>query len=1354
MQTKKVDEYYVGFDIGTNSVGYAVTDKNYNLIKHGGEPMWGSHIFEEASTAQERRAFRTARRRNDRKKQRIALVSEIFAPEIAKVDPRFFIRRRESALFRDDVDIKDRYVVFNDDDFTDKDYYDIYPTIHHLIYDLMSNKENHDIRLVYMACAYLVAHRGHFLSEVSKDNIEAVLDFDAVYSNFLNAMDNFAEIPWECDILKFKDILKKKQTVTNKERDFLQLLNEGKKFKTSEDDDVSREGLIKLLSGGTYELGKLFPKLTFEEKVSVSFNMAEEDFAMVLQQLGDEGDVVSSLRNVYDWATLSDVLNGKNSVSEGKITVYEQHKKDLAFLKYFVKKYIPNRYYEIFRDGNVVGNYVSYSYNLKNVQNVSKFKGAKKDVFCDYIKKIVKEIDVDEEDKTKYKDMMFRLDTYSFIPKQVENDNRVIPYQLYYYELKRIIDNASSYLDFLDEKDKDGYTGKEKLLSIMEFRVPYYVGPLRTDNGQHGWMKRKAEGKIYPWNFEEKVDLDASEQEFINRMTNTCTYLPGETVVPKYSLLYCRFNVLNEINNIKINDCSIPIEHKQGIYKLFEAYRKVTPKKIKDYLISNNLLHSGDVISGIDVTIKSSLKSYHDFKRMIEGDVLKEKQVEAIIERLTYSEDKGRIRRWLHMEFPNLSDDDVKYISKLKYSDFGRLSRKLLVGIRGCNKDTGEVDSIMGMLWSTNDNMMKLLSNSYTFIEEIDDIKNEYFVDHPANLDSMLDEMYVSNSVRRPIHRTLDILSDIRKACGKNPSKIFVEMARGGGEKGVRTKSRRDQILELYKNMDKAEVRELSDQLEGKTDNELQSEVLFLYFMQLGKCAYTQKTIDIDKLKTNIYNVDHIYPQSYVKDDSITNKVLVISEENGKKGDKYPISKDIRERMQPFWYRLLSNKLISEEKYRRLTRCTSFTEEELTGFINRQLVETHQSTKAVTTVFRTLFPDVEIVYSKAGLVSEFRKEFDMLKTRSVNDLHHAKDAYLNIVVGNVYHCRFTKNFYITQNYSLKTKTLFTHSVKAGDAVIWNGQESIGKVKGVLGKNNIHYTKYSFMRRGGLFDQMPVRAATGLIPRKNGMDTEKYGGYNKSTATAFILVKYKEKGKREAMIMPVDYMYSEKVFADEEYALKYAKGNIQKIWGRTEKQITDVSLPLGLRPIKINTMLSFDGFRACVTGKANAGKIIGLTSMMPLIVGYEWERYIKRIEVYISKKDKNKNLVIKSEYDSISYEKNEKLYNILAEKICNGIYNMPFNSQTKILEDGYIKFHELDIENQVLFLMNLVMILKSGRSGNCDMSAIGGSKNAGVFTNSSKLSPWTKKYKAVYLMDVSSSGIFQNKTCNLLDILKK
>ena len=41
------NEYYLGLDVGTNSVGYAVTDKEYKLIKFKGEPMWGSHVFEE-----------------------------------------------------------------------------------------------------------------------------------------------------------------------------------------------------------------------------------------------------------------------------------------------------------------------------------------------------------------------------------------------------------------------------------------------------------------------------------------------------------------------------------------------------------------------------------------------------------------------------------------------------------------------------------------------------------------------------------------------------------------------------------------------------------------------------------------------------------------------------------------------------------------------------------------------------------------------------------------------------------------------------------------------------------------------------------------------------------------------------------------------------------------------------------------------------------------------------------------------------------------------------------------------------------------------------------------------------------
>ena len=41
------------------------------------------------------------------------------------------------------------------------------------------------------------------------------------------------------------------------------------------------------------------------------------------------------------------------------------------------------------------------------------------------------------------------------------------------------------------------------------FQIPYYVGPLgqeyKDKKGYNVWAERKEPGKIYPWNFEEKI---------------------------------------------------------------------------------------------------------------------------------------------------------------------------------------------------------------------------------------------------------------------------------------------------------------------------------------------------------------------------------------------------------------------------------------------------------------------------------------------------------------------------------------------------------------------------------------------------------------------------------------------------------------------------------------------------------------------------------------------------------------------------------------------------------------------------------------------------------------------------------
>lgn len=61
-----MQKYYLGLDIGTNSVGWAVTDENYNLCKFGGKRMWGIRLFDGAQTAEERRMNRSNRRRLSR----------------------------------------------------------------------------------------------------------------------------------------------------------------------------------------------------------------------------------------------------------------------------------------------------------------------------------------------------------------------------------------------------------------------------------------------------------------------------------------------------------------------------------------------------------------------------------------------------------------------------------------------------------------------------------------------------------------------------------------------------------------------------------------------------------------------------------------------------------------------------------------------------------------------------------------------------------------------------------------------------------------------------------------------------------------------------------------------------------------------------------------------------------------------------------------------------------------------------------------------------------------------------------------------------------------------------------------
>ena len=102
------NKYFLGLDIGTNSVGWAVTDDKYKLHKYKAHKMWGSSLFDQGSTAAERRIFRSNRRRLERRKQRLKILQEIFSEEISKVDPGFFQRIEDSKFYVEDKKIKEK----------------------------------------------------------------------------------------------------------------------------------------------------------------------------------------------------------------------------------------------------------------------------------------------------------------------------------------------------------------------------------------------------------------------------------------------------------------------------------------------------------------------------------------------------------------------------------------------------------------------------------------------------------------------------------------------------------------------------------------------------------------------------------------------------------------------------------------------------------------------------------------------------------------------------------------------------------------------------------------------------------------------------------------------------------------------------------------------------------------------------------------------------------------------------------------------------------------------------------------------------------------------------------------------
>ena len=1331
--------WYLGLDIGSASVGWAATDTEYKIIRKNKKRLWGVRLFEEATTAEDRRGYRSSRRRLARRKWRLNLLEELFASEVKKVDENFFLRLKESQYHYEDKTHKVPYVIFNDKDYTDKDYYKDYPTIYHLRSKLMTEKTP-DIRKVFLAIHHIIKNRGHFLlqGQSFKDGnlnnlIKELLELDILHVGF--------EVTEEV-VGKIADISLEKKTLTDKVNDLKKLYPKEKQLLE----------VFRLIFGGKTSLDKLFAideykeldasikSVSFKEKI---YEEVRHDYEQVLSNYIELLDLA---KLVYDSIILSDIKKEGKTLSESKVELFEKHRDDLLKLKNLVKndsKLSEDKKVElyalIFKEDKDKGtNYVNY------IRKSEEGKGCN---YEDFKKFLVKELAKLEESSVKT-EIIKDLELEQFLPLQRTKDNSVVPYQIHKEELVKILDNAAKYHNFLDEKDKSGYSIREKVIQLLEFRIPYYVGPLNSSKkakeGGFAWSVRNKgyeDTPVTPWNYSKVIDESASAEKFITNLTNKCTYLKGEDVLPKSSLLYSEFALLNELNALKYDGNRISLEARNTIIeKLFKQQgKKVTKTSIKNLLKAEGYIDGKGEITGIDITVKNDLKSYRDFKKIL-GNKFNSEHVENIILWITlYGESRKLIKAKIESVYGEVySKDEITKMSRLVYKDWGRFSRKLLtelVSKKLYNEETGECLNIIGAMRQNNILFMELLADRFDYSQQIVKFNKELQEDVTEITPEILDDLYVSPAVKRSIWQTVRIVEELKKIIGCAPTKIFVETTRSNQEKKKPTDSRKKQLELAYKAV-KKDVKELekeigainfdvlNDRLSSVEPSKLKAKKLYLYYTQLGRCMYSEEPINISELfDNNKYDIDHIYPQSKIKDDSFTNTVLVKRESNAAKTDRYPLGSDIQTPSnRKFWKFLKEKGLITDEKYNRLVRTEEFSDEELSGFIARQLVETSQSVKAVASILGELNPETSICYSKAENVSSFRQNFgkikkgdrdsknndQLIKVREINDYHHAKDAYLNVVVGNVYDTKFTRNVFNFikdkkdgRKYSLNK--VFYENVKDSKTVAWEMDKTIHQVEKVMNNNNILVTRRTSEQKGGLFDatvykaKVAAKAKEGVYyPLKTSnsvvKDVAKYGGYTSIGIAYYSIFEYtlvNKKGEEKiTRIIPIPIYISQNI-KDSTALIEFGKS---QIFCRTSEKIKDFKLLY--RRLCIGSKININNYQYYIGGKSD--ERFYYDSAIQVTLDKKSEKYLKILSKYQNWKKENKDGEL---WKNITKENNLELYNKLVEKMNSEIFTKKKSNKYNELNSGEIRnnFNSISPEEQVKVLLEILNLLTNKKS---------------------------------------------------------
>ena len=527
-------------------------------------------------------------------------------------------------------------------------------------------------------------------------------------------------------------------------------------------------------------------------------------------------------------------------------------------------------------------------------------------------------------------------------------------------------------------------------------------------------------------------------KELIEKMVGKCTFEDGEKRAPKASYSFEIFRLASDLSHLvfiprdaskrqaKRENLEIRLSPEQikQVIDLAKSQKSLTYKKVRstagiseDYVPKDVRGKKKDGDEFGEENVFGGLKAYNDIRfalKYLPEDWAKIDN-ESAINQIAYTLTTQKADEGIRTELDTLplSDKAKEAIIKIKptnFKAFGHLSIKAL------QKITPHI--LDGM---TYDKACE--AAGYDFKKQ------------SASLEQITNPV-----VKRAIAQTLKVVRAIERKYDK-PYFIKVETARDlarnfKDRNAIKKENDENQgynediksiITDGYKASPKTKggkqllshLKELNVPLNKNADfNSQQIVKIKLYREQNGVCLYSGKSIDFETMlrDDNAYQVDHIVPFSRSNNDGMTNKVLVLTEENQKKGNQTPFEYFGAD--EKHWKEFVTRveSIYKTRDVKTSDKATNAINYKYNGYAMkkkqnlllqdykndnwnvRALNDTRYITRFIQNYLRQMVDFAEgeekqrVIAPNGTTTAYLRKRWGLAKDRTEDVLHHAKDA--------------------------------------------------------------------------------------------------------------------------------------------------------------------------------------------------------------------------------------------------------------------------------------------------------------------------------------------------------------------------